>query len=343
MVADSGRLSMPDPCKIRPPLRRCGRVILIGSVDEIRDPVVRCSGRSPAAERSTRAQIHDRERGPLGTRIEWPAPASRLYMDSDVLVTFCLTPSLGERAIEAFVEELSPDERARHDALVFARDRRDYAAAHALLRRTLSALSDVAPHEWCFASGIHGKPRLSPSLAERTHLSFNLAHTDGLVACAISQDREIGIDVEAIDRRIEAWNIADKFFSPHEVAALKGCDESERNVRFVETWTLKEAYLKALGVGLSAPLDDFTFVFDGAAGLRLERDDASLPLPWRFDLFAPSERHRLAVAIGKTSPQERRLSVRVEALENGRLSETNVPLRRSTAVLCRTYHHNIQS
>jgi sugar phosphate isomerase/epimerase/phosphopantetheinyl transferase len=222
--------------------------------------------------------------------------------DDDVHVTYCLTDRLDERAVAAFIDLLSADEHERRDRFVFPRDAREFAVAHGLLRRSLSAVDGRPPHDWAFSPGAHGKPRLAAATASGARLSFNLAHTDGLVACAIARDGDVGIDVEAIDRRAEPLRVAHRYFADVEVAALTACEASARHVRFIEIWTLKEAYVKAIGAGLACPLDEFAFGFDGPGSLRFERRHTGDAGAWHFSLYVPSERHRIAVAVAGDRP-----------------------------------------
>ena len=254
-------------------------------------------------------------------------------MDGDVEITYCLTAGLDDAAVREAVADLSPDERARHDRLMRERDRRDFAVAHALLRRSLSARDDCAPHEWVFTNGAFGKPALTPDAAARTRLSFNLAHTDGLVACVVARDVEVGIDVEAIDRRADALGLAGRFFSPAEVAELQRCADDARLLRFIEIWTLKEAYVKALGEGLSCPLHEFAFIFDEPRSLRFESGRVSGTAAWQFALFQPSDRHRMAVAVVGRPPFEPRLAVRVHPRHDEECLDRSVPIRTSPSSL----------
>lgn len=187
-------------------------------------------------------------------------------MEHGVRITYCLTAELSEDGVRAAVAQLSADERSRHDRFRQASDRRDFALAHALLRRSLSACGDRAPHEWTFTTAAHGKP----ALAHDVGLAFNLAHTDGLVACCVGRDAALGIDVEKIGRRVDARTLAERFFSPVEVDEIERCPEPLRQTRFIEIWTLKEAYVKAIGDGLAHPLDRFAFHFDGGSRLRFQ-------------------------------------------------------------------------
>ena len=150
--------------------------------------------------------------------------------------------------------------------------------------------------------------RCWPSGNRSTNLSFNLSHTSGLVACVICRRRDVGIDVESLDREVDWREIASRFFSAREVTSLHGSVKSDEHAHFTELWTLKEAYIKAIGTGLSHPLHTFSFVYTGATSLRFEpavRDEQSA---WQFALFAPTARHRMAVAAGRTGRETLRMT-----------------------------------
>jgi 4'-phosphopantetheinyl transferase len=219
----------------------------------------------------------------------------------DVHVWYRPTGSLGDKDVEDAVARLSQDERTRYARFRFARDRRDYAAAHALLRTSLSRYADLAPESWRFHETPGGKPSLVLD-AGVPRLSFNLSHTDGLVACAIAGGAEVGIDVESVDRDLRD-GVAERFFSESENADLRQCASGPlRARRFVELWTLKEAYVKAIGTGLSHPLDSIVFdVADRDAILFLPPPEVEAA-GWRFLLSAPTGHHCLAVAV-KHDPQ----------------------------------------
>jgi 4'-phosphopantetheinyl transferase len=212
-----------------------------------------------------------------------------------------LTESFGPDEIAAAVGLLSPEELTRYTRFMFDRDRRDYAVAHALLRESLSRYAAVPPREWEFFEDAGGKPALRLK-GGTPRLSFNLSHTHGLVACAIAAGLDVGVDVEAVDRVVDS-GVAERFFSARENAALRACGSAtNRAARFFELWTLKESYVKALGKGLSHPLD--TIAFDVGPGLSV----AFLPPPgaaaasWQFALLAPTDRHRLAAAVRSDGP-----------------------------------------
>ncbi len=147
---------------------------------------------------------------------------------------------------------------------------------------------------WSFEDGVHGKPFLTPG---QSALEFNLAHTNGLVACVLTHGGAVGVDVESLDRAVNGDDIARRYFSAPEILGLQELAGVERATRFIELWTLKEAYLKAIGAGLSNPLNDFGFELTGSSALVFNAPAGVARADWQFALFAPSAAHRMAVAV----------------------------------------------
>jgi 4'-phosphopantetheinyl transferase len=199
----------------------------------------------------------------------------------------------------ALLHLLSDDERARHDRFHFAPDRHVYAVAHALKRCGLSRFAPFAPSAWRFEENPYGRPEVAPGLVDRP-LRFNLSHTRGLVALAVTDSRDVGVDVEHRYPRSFDLGVAESFFAPSEVAALFALPADRQRERFFTYWTLKEAYIKARGMGLALPLDQFAFDLTGPDGeprIRFEpalTDDANT---WTFRLFLPAPDRPLAVAV----------------------------------------------
>lgn len=216
--------------------------------------------------------------------------------DCGVHLRYRTTDTLDDATLADLATFLSAEERTRADRFVFRDDRRDFIAAHALLRRALSAHHPAEPRPWTFTTNAFGKPAVSSGGPARP---FNLTHTRGLVAVVVGEGGdvgEVGVDAEAIDRRVEPLELADRYFAPAEVRDLRACPDQDRASRFLELWTLKEAFIKGVGLGLSTPLDQFAFTFDGPATLRFHPPPGQTEGAWRFALFAPSNRTRLAVA-----------------------------------------------
>lgn len=218
------------------------------------------------------------------------------FGELDAHVWYRLTASMDDAAVARAVSALSEDERARYEAFYFFRDRRDFAAAHELLRKILPLYQNPPSGGWSFVRNSCGKPSIDATPA-CAGLAFNIAHTDGLVACAVATGTDIGVDVEVVRGDVGGSEIARRYFCEAEALALDECPDAERPVRFIEFWTLKEAYIKAIGTGLSCPLDGFAFRFEDAPGLGFAPPPGIMASAWQFALFAPSDRHRLAVAI----------------------------------------------
>lgn len=128
--------------------------------------------------------------------------------------------------------------------------------AHKLLRECLKPFGIDYTENTSIAKGEHGKP----SLAEHPHIQYNVTHADGIAAC-IAAENECGIDAENV--RPYRPNVIKRAFSESEKALIENAPDEEKNLLFFRLWTLKEAYVKALGIGVSYPLNTAEFSFDG--------------------------------------------------------------------------------
>jgi len=155
----------------------------------------------------------------------------------------------------------------------------------------------ATPADWRFIADAHGKPRISHPQAA-AHIHFNLSNTRGLVVCAVSVAHElIGVDAEFAGRGVECVKLAERFFSPSEAAAIRLAPPSEQLERFYTTWTLKESYIKACGLGLGIPLDRFSFSIGGeTVSIAFDPPLHDDPAHWRFASLEASPQHRVAVA-----------------------------------------------
>ena len=225
----------------------------------------------------------------------------------DVHVRYRLTDALDDAAVSTAIAVLSDEERARRARFHAQRDRDGYAMAHALLRTTLSTFGDRPPGDWRFTEGVHGKPALADAAAR---LSFNLSHARGLVACAVTIDADVGIDVEAVTRATDWRAVASRHFSAAELSEIDREDPASQAIRFFEIWTLKEAFIKALGVGLSRPLTAMTFSVQGAGTIGFLPPPGVEADAWQFALHAPAAGHRLALAISDGTRRRRRIHIR---------------------------------
>jgi 4'-phosphopantetheinyl transferase len=158
---------------------------------------------------------------------------------------------------DRLIGTLSDDEQERAARFVFERDRQRFVAGRAILRSILAHYLHTTPERLRFCYGGHGKPALAPTPA-RDGLEFNLAHSQGLALYAIALGRRVGVDLEFRRPLPGAEQIAQHFFSPREYETLRALPAADKTDAFLSCWTRKEAFIKALGTGMSQPLDGFT-------------------------------------------------------------------------------------
>jgi 4'-phosphopantetheinyl transferase len=163
--------------------------------------------------------------------------------------------TLNDQLTESLKIVLSEDEISRANRFHFAKDRSHYIVARGLLRRLLAGYLGVRSAELQFLYAEKGKPYLKE--IQQRSINFNLAHSHGMAIYAFSQGRELGVDLEFIRDDLADEKIAERFFSPHEIKALRTVPAELRKQAFFNCWTRKEAYIKARGEGLSLPLDAF--------------------------------------------------------------------------------------
>ncbi len=219
---------------------------------------------------------------------------------------------------------MSPEEAVKQKRFHFERHRHQYLITRAIIRTQLSRYAPVAPADWVFETNEYGRPHIAP-VHDVPPLHFNLSHTDGLIACAIVLGREVGVDVEDVARGGDLVSVADRFFSPSEVRDLHQLPESRHMDRFFDYWTLKESYIKARGMGLSIPLEQFSFHLGDGPDIRITIDPRQNDPPerWQFRQWRLGERHKIALTLEREPGVSFRVVVR-----------NLVPLARETSSEC---------
>jgi len=154
---------------------------------------------------------------------------------------------------------LSPAESDRLQRLHFDADRTAFCAVHALARIALSSIEEaVPPSVWIFDKTPEGRPEISAG-SGLPRLRFNLSHTRGAVACIVTRDLDCGVDIEATGCWTDLEAVSRTVLAPSELAAIAAVPDPERATLFLRYWTLKEAYAKGLGLGLSMRFDRIAF------------------------------------------------------------------------------------
>jgi 4'-phosphopantetheinyl transferase len=195
---------------------------------------------------------------------------------------------------------LAAAEQAQADRFHFLADQHTYIAAHWLIRQALASVDGLPPADWRFVVEKQGKPVIDPAL-DRPDLRFNLSHTRGFVACAVSFGTPLGIDVERLSHAAAESDIAERFFSPSELSILRGMAPDQQPDTFLRFWTLKEAFIKATGEGLNRDLESFSFSLDPVS-ISFDPEDADDPSIWKFFELRPTPGHLLALAARHSEP-----------------------------------------
>jgi 4'-phosphopantetheinyl transferase len=159
------------------------------------------------------------------------------------------------RLLSDMERALSREEQARAARFHSEEARTSFVAGRGVLRCLLGSHIGLAPEAVPISLSVHGKPEC---VSPRCKISFSLSRSDGLILLALGRGRAIGVDVEYIDRTIPALQLARRFFAVKEAEAIASQKGDEQCRLFLEIWVRKEACLKALGLGLSIPLDTFT-------------------------------------------------------------------------------------
>jgi len=161
--------------------------------------------------------------------------------------------------LDIFYQQLSDDEQARSDRFRDQKDRERYIAAHGSLQAILSRYLHVEPIEVTFHRNEFGKPSLQ--LYGSEDIRFNMSRSDDMSLMAIARGREVGVDIERIRHLNDSMQIAEQFFCPGERSFLRTLEAEGQQEAFFRLWTLKEAFVKGRGQGLSIPLDHFEVAF----------------------------------------------------------------------------------
>ena len=175
----------------------------------------------------------------------------------------------GPGVLRSCEEILSKEEREKAYRYHFSSDQHTALITRAMIRSLLSHYVSVEPSQWRFGFNQYGRPEIAKP-EKANNLRFNIAHTSGFIAIVISKNREVGIDVERLPYIGPYIEIASRFFAPSEISMLGCLPPSEQAVRFIEYWTLKESFVKARGMGLVIPLDEFSFQYVETSGKKIE-------------------------------------------------------------------------
>lgn len=234
----------------------------------------------------------------------WPPPPPiRGKLEGGQVHIWCASLDLHPKTLIQLVKLLAKDEQERANRFIFDRDRQHFIAARARLRLILSRYLNVGPQRLRFRYGPQGKPELAGGNGDA--LYFNLSHSNGLALFAVTKEHKVGVDLEWIRPVDDMDSIARRFFSKAEYQAYSALPQSQQSLGFFNCWTRKEAYIKAIGQGLTCPLADFDVSLtpgQPAKLLSIKDDPQSVEL-WSMTALAPAAGYVGAIIVEGPVPR----------------------------------------
>lgn len=221
--------------------------------------------------------------------------------DNQVKVLLSRCSAVSALQVKDYRQFLSQDELARNARYRFEEDRHRDLLARALVRVSLAELLDKEPSAITLVRDDKDKPQLQfpqgiePADIRHSKIHFNLSHSGDWVILAIAKTK-VGVDVEFTQRKNDVLAIADRYFFGDEIEELFNYPESQREERFFDYWTLKEAYMKARGEGISLGLSNFAFRLNNGIQLHVEPAIDDDPALWQFRCLSPEPDYRLSIA-----------------------------------------------
>ncbi|MSO49853.1 MAG: 4'-phosphopantetheinyl transferase superfamily protein [Acidobacteria bacterium] len=215
--------------------------------------------------------------------------------DRDVCVCWVDVSAVTADDASAWVSRLPQTERDRYARYRHQLAAHQFLVGRLLIRGWLESLTGTSAAAWELREGERGRPEIA---SPPSPWSFNLAHSGNLVACVLSSVSDVGVDLEDLDRRPLTRDLARRFCAPAEVADIEQQPEAAQTHRFLTYWTLKEAYLKARGLGIAVHLADLEFNLAGEhPSISFRESLEGTSRDWAFGLFQPTPRYLLSVAV----------------------------------------------
>ncbi|MCU0545826.1 MAG: 4'-phosphopantetheinyl transferase superfamily protein [Oscillatoriaceae cyanobacterium Prado104] len=233
----------------------------------------------------------------INTDRTWQTPTANLTISDTEIHLWRAELDRPQSQIQNIAQTLSDSELQRADRFRFDRDKIRFIARRAALRGILSRYLNVAPNQVQFSYGPCGKPEIADNLD--SGICFNLSDSQGLALYAVTRGRKIGVDLEQIRDIPHIEELANRFFSKQESTALQAVAAEEKIAAFFNCWTRKEAYIKAMGDGLSFPLDKFSVsLIPGEPAKLLNVDgDRSAPELWYLKELVTAPNYIAAIAV----------------------------------------------
>lgn len=234
----------------------------------------------------------------VGINYLWLPPSSNWTLLNNDVHVWSASLNLPTFRVRQLAEKLSIDECIRAERFYFERDRRRFIVGRGLLRTILGCYLGIEPEQLQFCYGPHGRPSLVETLGESI-LNFNLSHSQDLALYAITRQRKIGIDVEYIHPIADIEQFAARFFSIREQAVFNALPANQKLTALFHCWTCKEAFVKAIGDGLTFSLNQFDVSLSPSepAQLLSIRGDYFCVKHWSLKKLKPAPKYVAALAV----------------------------------------------
>lgn len=224
----------------------------------------------------------------MSVEIPWPIQTEPPALAADAVHVWAFSL---ERPLSLGEPLLDQIELSRASRFYFEKDQRHFVAGRSILRTLLGHYLSLPPTAVAFVHGTHGKPELASGLSVNGRfLRFNLSHAGGVGLLGVTLNRQIGVDIEPVRALDDADDVAQRFFSTEEVKAYRAVPDEQKPMAFFNCWTRKEAFIKAVGEGLSYPLDQFgvSLVPDEPAELRWVANEETAVSHWQLAAVTPA-------------------------------------------------------
>jgi 4'-phosphopantetheinyl transferase len=233
---------------------------------------------------------------PTTRALEWCTPPPELSISAHTVHVWRADLGVEAAYLRRLEKNLSADERKRASRFRFARDRDRFVGARGLLREILALYLNATPGRLRFDYGAHGKPFLARE--EHSSLCFNLSHSFDVMLLAIAHKREVGVDVEGVRSiGLATDELGDTVLSEPEKQVLARCGGQDKRTTFLRFWTLKEAFIKADGQGVSLPLERIDVsVSEGRVAVLETTDEWRTCSRWKLRTLAPLPGYVAALA-----------------------------------------------
>jgi 4'-phosphopantetheinyl transferase len=228
-------------------------------------------------------------------KLAWSPPPAAIDLPSGEVHLWAARLDPSDDFLRRCAGVLSDDERVRAERFRAGSLQNRYITGRGILRMLLGRYLRLDPASFSFRYQDHGKPELDSPWKDQG-IDFNVSHSHDLAVFAFTSESEIGVDVECIRPMPNAAELLERFFSAEEVRQWRQMP-AERQLRaFFQGWTRKEAWLKAVGSGLSFPLNQFCITMDDPARVLSIRGDTVEAARWWLESCEPCDGCVAAVA-----------------------------------------------